>query len=75
MWLMIVPGGVSVVSGVLFLFAPQRLFSKRRRSSGKWWLDVDTFLSRHPVPAGISLIALGLFYLSSAYYVWLRLHS
>ncbi len=75
MLLMIIPGVISMASGLLFLIAPTRLCAQSRPRSGKWWVDVDAFLGRHPMAAGISLIALGLFYLSSAYYVWLRLHS
>ena len=73
-FMMVIPGVVSVLAGIVCCFTPARLLSQRQPPSTRWWLDADAFLRKHSLAAGISLIALGLFYLSSAYYVWLRLH-
>ena len=73
MVLMIGPGLVSLITGIMFLWAPKRLASTRP-AAARSWITTDPFFQKHHVSAGICLIAVGLFCLSSAYYVWLRLH-
>ncbi len=73
MILMIVPGIISLVFGVLFFCAPQLLNRQRTKTSS--WIETDTFFLHHRVSAGLCLITVGLFCLSSAVYVWLRLHA
>ena len=74
MVLMIGPGFVSLISGLMLLWVPKRLLS-RRSPRGRFWIATDPFFQTHHISAGICLISVGLFCLSSAYYVWLRLHS
>jgi len=74
MWLMIGPGVISVVFGVIFLCAPQRLMQERP-SPHRPLIPTDELFLNHRISAGICLIAVGVFCLLSAFYVWLRLHS
>ncbi len=74
MLLMIVPGVISLMSGILLLCAPQRLLSLKP-ASGRSWVATDPFFMKHRISAGLCLMAVAVFCLSSAYYVWLRLHS
>ena len=74
MWLMVIPGIVSLVCGVMFFCAPKRLVLTKS-AAPRSWIETDPFFMKHRISAGICLIAVGLFDLSSAYYVWLRLHS
>ncbi len=69
---MILPGIIASIFGVLFLCAPHLVKSKR--SSAKHWIETDTFFLQHRIGAGLCLIVIGVFCLSSAFYVWLRLH-
>ena len=74
MVLMIIPGVVALMGGIILLCAPQRLV-KEHSTPTRSWIETDPFFLKHRVSAGICLIAIGCFCLSSAYYVWLRLHS
>jgi hypothetical protein len=73
MWLMMGSGTVSLVSGIVCLCAPRRLL-KEKPPGARVLFWTDAFLLDHRVCAGICLIASGLFCLSSAFYVWLRLN-
>jgi hypothetical protein len=73
MWLMIAPGVVALVGGIVLLTAPQRLV--REQAPAPSWIHTDPFILRHRMSASIVLIAVGLFCLSSALYVWMRLHA
>jgi hypothetical protein len=70
MLLMIAPGIVSLVFGIAFLGMPQLVSS--RPSTAKGWVETDAFFRQHRVSSSVCFIAVGLFCLSSAYYVWLR---
>lgn len=74
MLLMIIPGIISVVFGVIFLWAPKRLMQERPAPT-KPLIDTDEMFLKHRISTGICLIAVGVFCLLSAFYVWLRLHS
>ena len=74
MWLMIVPGVISVVFGVIFLCAPQRLM-RERPTQQRPIIPTDELFLNHRISTGICLIAVGVFCLLSAFYVWLRPHS
>ncbi len=73
LWLLIVPGLISSGFGVAFLCAPRLLRSPKAHRAR--WIETDQFFIRHRLSASVCLIAAGLFCLSSAYHVWLRLHS
>ena len=75
MLLMVVPGMIAVVFGVLFLCAPQWLPKTKPPADRRGWMALDPFLLAHRIPAGICFLAIGIFCLSSACYVWVRLHS
>ncbi len=86
MELMIVTGAVALVFGIMFLVCPAQLdrWSQRGNATiGRWLRSVDPTLRfdqpdqtvlRYRISTGICLIGVGVFCLSSAYYVWLRLH-
>ena len=71
--LMAVPGVNSLVYGVLFLWAPQRL--QHQTASGAKPQRWDVLFLAHHTSTGLCLVAGGLFCLASALYVWLRLNS
>ena len=62
---MAVPGLNSLTYGCVFLFAPRWLARER----------ATPFFIAHRTSTGLCLLAGGLFCLSSAVYVWLRLHG
>ena len=73
---MVVPGAVSLVSGVVLLAAPRRLLMMEKQLSGPGTvLDADLILLKHRVSGSICFLVIGVFCLASAYYVWLRLNS
>ena len=75
MWLVTVPGIVSIVGGLAFLFEPRSLSRARPRTAPSMvWIEVDEALLKHRVSSGICLVVTGVFCLLSAFYVWLRLH-
>lgn len=72
MILMVISGAVAMVFGTMFLFFPKKLVhwsEMTTRQAGQF----DPTLLNHRVATGICLLAVGIFCLSSAYYVWLRL--
>ena len=73
--LMIMPGVISLIFGLLCLFAASRITEGRKRSRAASWIDTDMIFLKHRVGVGLCLIVIGLFCLSSAWYVWLRLHQ
>ena len=74
MILMVVSGTVALVFGVVFLFFPKKLNTWSELASRQ--LDqLDPTIMNHRYGAGLCLLAVGIFCLASAYYVWLRLHS
>lgn len=73
MWLMVGCGAVALIGGILFLIAPDA-FIQPGPPKGKVLFNTDAWLSDHRVCAGICLTAMGIFCLSSAVYVWMRLN-
>ena len=71
--LLTIPGVSSLGFGVAFLCAPRLLRSPHAHQAR--WIETDAFFIQYRISASLCLIAAGLFCLSSAYYVWLRLHS
>ncbi len=73
---MAVPGVISCLCGIMLLCAPEQLLvvTKKRAMAGRHVLETDTVLLRHRLSAGICFLAIGAFCLSSALYVWMRLH-
>ena len=74
MLLMVIPGIISVVFGAIFLIAPQRLMQDKPPVQ-RPLIPTDELFLKHRLSAGICLIAVGVFCLLSAFYVWLRLNS
>ena len=74
MWLMVGPGVISIVFGLVFMWAPQGLVRQQRQGTKRHWIEVDALFLQHRICTGISLIAVGVFCLLSAFYVWMRLH-
>ena len=74
MWSMIISGVVSSVFGAVFLCAPRWLAQPVARR-GQVWIETTGFFLAHRISAGICFIAVGVFCLSSAWYVWLRVHG
>ena len=74
MWLIIVPGIISTLFGIIFLIAPKQLMSEER-PRGRQLIDVDSLCLEHRICAGLCLIAIGVFCLLSALYVWFRLST
>ena len=73
---MVIPGVVSLVCGVVLLAAPKRLLMVEKRLSGpRTVLETDLILLKHRLSGGICFLAIGVFCLASAYYVWLRLNA
>ncbi|GEM_PF-2825726 len=71
--LMAVPGVNSLVYGLLFMYAPQHLL--QGASDAGTTKRSEAFFLAHRTSTGLSLIAGGLFCLTSALYAWLRLNS
>ncbi len=74
MWLMVIPGVISLVFGAIFLIAPSRLMQEKPPVK-RPIVEVDDLFLKHRLSTGICLIAVGVFCLLSAFYVWLRLNS
>ena len=72
MLLMVVPGCIALIFGVGFLCTPQLV---KHHPPTKSWIETDTFFLQHRISVSLVLVAMGLFCLSSAYYVWLRLRG
>lgn len=76
MLLMIMPGVISLTFGLVFLCAPQRLQGARPgRKHSRNWIETDPVFLKYRVSVGLCLLTIGIFCLSSAFYVWLRLNS
>ena len=73
MLLMVIPGIISLVFGVIFLTVPQRLL-REKPTLQRALIETDEILLKHRISTGICLIAVGVFCLLSAFYVWLRLN-
>ena len=73
MELMLISGAISLVFGVLFLFFPKTIHRWSELSNRKL-SELDPTIMSHRIGTGLCLLAVGLFCLTSAYYVWLRLH-
>ena len=70
---MIVPGVLTIIFGIIFIVAPQRLMSQREPHA-RPLISPDALFLDHRICAGICLIAIGVFCLLSSFYVWLRLN-
>ncbi len=73
MWLMVVPGVIALAGGVGFLCAPQRM-TQQAPAPARFWIQTDPFFLKYRISTAIVLIGMGFFCLSSALYVWMRLH-
>ena len=71
--LMVVPGVNSLLYGLIFMYAPQRLL--QGASDVGTTKRSEAFFLAHRTSTGLSLIAGGVFCLTSALYAWLRLNS
>jgi len=74
MWYMIIPGVISVVFGFTLLFTPKRLMWGNIGAT-RPAVDTNSWFLKYHVSTGLCLIAAGVFCLTSAFYVWLRVHS
>jgi len=74
MWLIALPGILSLVFGIIFITAPQRVMWSKPTVE-RPFLETDVILLKHRISTGICLIAVGVFCLLSSFYVWLRLHA
>jgi len=71
--LMVVPGVNSLLYGLFFMYAPQRLL--QGASDAGTTKPSSAFFLTHRTSTGLCLVAGGVFCLASALYVWLRLNS
>ena len=71
--LMIIPGLISLVFGLVFMWAPNSLTMKQRPPNVRTWFETDALFLEHRICVGICLIVVGVFCLLSAVYVWMRL--
>lgn len=76
MAVMIIAGVVSLLFGVVFLFAPE-LLKRWSDQVNRQLAQLDQTLMQHRVGTGLCLLAIGIFCFASVYYVWLylRIHS
>ena len=72
MVLMMVAGAVSLIFGVVFIFFPQQL-NRWSELASRQLNQLDPTIRNNRLGTGISLLAVGIFCIASAYYVWLRL--
>lgn len=73
MVLMVVPGIVAVMFGVVLLCVPMWI-SRWNEVANRQLGQFDPAVLKYRFGVGLSLFAVGLFCFASAYYVWLRLH-
>ena len=74
MALMVVPGIVAVVFGVMLLCVPMWIHRWNEVASRPLG-QLDPVVLKYRFGVGLSLFTVGLFCFASAYYVWLRLHQ
>jgi len=71
-FLMAIAGLAALLFGVVLLLSPS-LITRLSEEVNRQLQNTDANVMRHRIAAGVCLVAVGLFCIASAYYVWVRL--